>query len=353
LLENHHLSIDRPRKQPINSLISQEELEKKLPISDAIASQVISGRRRIERILEGRDPRLLVIIGPCSIHDSNAAIEYATRMKTLSEQYQNQLEIVMRTYFEKPRTAAGWKGMISDPLLDGSSQVNLGIEMARKVLLDINRLGLPTATEFLDIIMGQYIADLISWGAIGARTTESQIHRQMASALSCPIGFKNGTDGNIDIAIDAVRVASASHIFVSPNKKGEMTIYQTLGNPYGHVVMRGGKKPNYSAKDIALACHKLRDFHLPEHVVVDLSHGNCQKRYRHQLSVSHSMAEQIRSGSKAILGVMIESFLIEGSQQIVPAKPLIYGQSVTDSCLSWPDTEDLLYELSEAVKARF
>lgn len=344
---------DRLRKKLIERLISPEELEKKLPIPNKIADQVVRSRRRIEKILEGQDPRLLVIIGPCSIHDAKAAVEYAKRMNVLRERYQNQLEIVMRTYFEKPRTAVGWKGMISDPLLDGSCRINLGIEMARKVLLEINRSGLPTATEFLDMIIGEYIADLISWGAIGARTVESQVHRQMASALSCPVGFKNGTDGNIDIAIDAVRVSRASHIILSPDKKGNMTIYQTRGNPYGHIVMRGGKKPNYSAEDIALACDKLRAFNLPEHVVVDLSHGNCQKMYRYQLSVANSMIEQIRSGSKAILGVMIESFLTEGFQTMVVGKPLKYGQSITDACLSWSDTEHLLYELSEAAKTRF
>ncbi|PSH28733.1 3-deoxy-7-phosphoheptulonate synthase [Yersinia pseudotuberculosis] len=344
---------DELRTARIDSLITPQQLAEKLPISEVIADNVTTSRKRIEKILIGEDPRLLVVIGPCSIHDLDAAVDYATRLKVLRERYQDRLEIVMRTYFEKPRTVVGWKGLISDPALDGSCQVNLGIELARKLLLAVNELGLPTATEFLDMVTGQYIADLISWGAIGARTTESQIHREMASALSCPVGFKNGTDGNVRIAIDAIRAAQASHMFLSPDKTGQMTIYQTSGNPYGHIIMRGGKQPNYDASDIAAACDSLREFDLPEHLVVDFSHGNCQKMHRRQLDVAENIGLQIRAGSTAIVGVMAESFLIEGTQKIVAGQPLTYGQSITDPCLNWDDTEQLLSLLADAVNSRF
>ncbi|AJJ65191.1 3-deoxy-7-phosphoheptulonate synthase [Yersinia aldovae] len=344
---------DELRTARIDSLITPQQLADKLPISDAVADNVTASRKRIEKIVTGEDPRLLVIVGPCSIHDLDAAIDYATRLNVLRERYQDSLEIVMRTYFEKPRTVVGWKGLISDPALDGSCQVNLGIELARKLLLAVNEIGLPTATEFLDMVTGQYIADLISWGAIGARTTESQIHREMASALSCPVGFKNGTDGNTRIAIDAIRAAQASHMFLSPDKTGQMTIYQTSGNPYGHIIMRGGKMPNYGASDIAAACDSLREFDLPEHLVVDFSHGNCQKMHRRQLEVAADIGQQIRAGSTAIVGVMAESFLIEGTQKIIAGQPLTYGQSITDPCLNWADTEQLLSLLADAVSSRF
>lgn len=344
---------DELRTARIDSLITPLQLAEKLPISEAIADNVTASRKRIEKILTGEDSRLLVVVGPCSIHDLDAAIDYTTRLNVLRERYQDSLEIVMRTYFEKPRTVVGWKGLISDPALDGSCQVNLGIEMARRLLLAVNELGLPTATEFLDMVTGQYIADLISWGAIGARTTESQIHREMASALSCPVGFKNGTDGNTRIAIDAIRASQASHMFLSPDKNGQMTIYQTSGNPQGHIIMRGGKTPNYGASDIAAACDSLREFDLPEHLVVDFSHGNCQKMHRRQLEVAADVGQQIRNGSTAIVGVMAESFLIEGTQKIVAGQPLTYGQSITDPCLNWADTEQLLSLLADAVSSRF
>ncbi|HDL8053204.1 TPA: 3-deoxy-7-phosphoheptulonate synthase [Yersinia enterocolitica] len=344
---------DELRTARIDSLVTPQQLAEKLPISEAVADNVTASRKRIEKILTGEDPRLLVIVGPCSIHDLDAAIDYAKRLNVLRIRYQDRLEIVMRTYFEKPRTVVGWKGLISDPALDGSCQVNLGIEMARRLLLAVNELGLPTATEFLDMVTGQYIADLISWGAIGARTTESQIHREMASALSCPVGFKNGTDGNTRIAIDAIRAAQASHMFLSPDKTGQMTIYQTSGNPHGHIIMRGGKTPNYGASDIAAACDSLREFDLPEHLVVDFSHGNCQKMHRRQLEVAADIGQQIRAGSTAIVGVMAESFLVEGTQKIVAGQPLTYGQSITDPCLNWADTEQLLSLLADAVSSRF
>ncbi|WP_145556707.1 3-deoxy-7-phosphoheptulonate synthase [Yersinia canariae] len=344
---------DELRTARIDSLVTPQQLAEKLPISEAVADNVTASRKRIEKILTGEDSRLLVIVGPCSIHDLDAAIDYATRLNVLRVRYQDRLEIVMRTYFEKPRTVVGWKGLISDPALDGSCQVNLGIEMARRLLLAVNELGLPTATEFLDMVTGQYIADLISWGAIGARTTESQIHREMASALSCPVGFKNGTDGNTRIAIDAIRAAQASHMFLSPDKTGQMTIYQTSGNPHGHIIMRGGKTPNYGASDIAAACDSLREFDLPEHLVIDFSHGNCQKMHRRQLEVAADIGQQIRAGSTAIVGVMAESFLVEGTQKIVAGQPLTYGQSITDPCLNWADTEQLLSLLADAASSRF
>ncbi|ECD9634424.1 3-deoxy-7-phosphoheptulonate synthase AroH [Salmonella enterica] len=344
---------DELRTARIDSLVTPTELAQRYPVSSSVASHVTDSRRRIEKILNGEDPRLLVVIGPCSIHDLNAAMEYATQLQAQRQKHQARLEIVMRTYFEKPRTVVGWKGLISDPDLNGSYRVNYGLELARRLLLQVNELGVPTATEFLDMVTGQFIADLISWGAIGARTTESQIHREMASALSCPVGFKNGTDGNTRIAVDAIRASRASHMFLSPDKDGQMTIYQTSGNPYGHIIMRGGKKPNYHAEDIAAACDTLYEFDLPEHLVVDFSHGNCQKQHRRQLEVCDDICQQIRNGSTAIAGIMAESFLREGTQKIISGQPLIYGQSITDPCLNWEDTEVLLEKLAAAVDSRF
>ncbi|EHH3832444.1 3-deoxy-7-phosphoheptulonate synthase AroH [Salmonella enterica subsp. enterica serovar Montevideo] len=344
---------DELRTARIDSLVTPTELAQRYPVSSSVASHVTDSRRRIEKILNGEDPRLLVVIGPCSIHDLNAAMEYATQLQAQRQKHQARLEIVMRTYFEKPRTVVGWKGLISDPDLNGSYRVNYGLELARRLLLQVNELGVPTATEFLDMVTGQFIADLISWGAIGARTTESQIHREMASALSCPVGFKNGTDGNTRIAVDAIRASRASHMFLSPDKDGQMTIYQTSGNPYGHIIMRGGKKPNYHAEDIAAACDTLHEFDLPEHLVVDFSHGNCQKQHRRQLEVCDDICQQIRNGFTAIAGIMAESFLREGTQKIISGQPLIYGQSITDPCLNWEDTEVLLEKLAAAVDSRF
>ena len=337
---------DELRTARIDSLVTPAELARLHPVSAEVADHVTASRRRIEKILNGEDKRLLVVIGPCSIHDLDAAMDYAQRLQTLRGTYQDRLEIVMRTYFEKPRTVVGWKGLISDPDLHG-------IALARKLLLQVNELGVPTATEFLDMVTGQFIADLISWGAIGARTTESQIHREMASALSCPVGFKNGTDGNTRIAVDAIRASRASHMFLSPDKNGQMTIYQTSGNPFGHIIMRGGKKPNYHAEDIAAACETLAEFDLPEHLVVDFSHGNCQKQHRRQLDVCEEVCQQIRSGSTAIAGIMAESFIKEGTQKIVAGQQMVYGQSITDPCLSWEDSERLLEMLASAVDTRF
>jgi len=353
ILRNTMNKTDELRTARIDSLVTPAELAQRYPVSAAVAEHVTTSRKRIEKILNGDDRRLLVIVGPCSIHDLDAAMDYAQRLKGLRDKHQSRLEIVMRTYFEKPRTVVGWKGLISDPDLNGSYRVNHGIQLARKLLLQVNELGVPTATEFLDMVTGQFIADLISWGAIGARTTESQIHREMASALSCPVGFKNGTDGNTRIAVDAIRAARASHMFLSPDKNGQMTIYQTSGNPYGHIIMRGGKQPNYHPQDIAEACDTLREFDLPEQLVVDFSHGNCQKQHRRQLDVCDEVCQQIRNGSSAIAGVMAESFLREGTQKVVVGQPVTYGQSITDPCLSWEDTEVLLNKLAAAVDSRF
>ncbi|MCS3429623.1 3-deoxy-7-phosphoheptulonate synthase [Klebsiella sp. BIGb0407] len=344
---------DELRTARIESLITPAELIARQPLSESVAQHITDSRKRIEKILSGQDSRLLVIVGPCSIHDPDAAIDYARRLAAIRGRYQDRLEIVMRTYFEKPRTVVGWKGLISDPDLNGSYRINHGLEQARRVLLAVNELGLPTATEFLDMVTGQYIADLISWGAIGARTTESQIHREMASALSCPIGFKNGTDGNTRIAIDAIRAAQASHMFLSPDKQGQMTIYQTSGNPYGHVIMRGGKQPNYHAEDVAAACAMLSEHQLAPHLVIDFSHGNSQKKHRQQLTVCDDVCTQIVNGSKAIAGIMAESFLEEGSQPMVAGQALVYGQSITDACLHWDDTVTLLNKLATAVESRF
>ena len=344
---------DELRTARIGSLITPAALAADHPLSDDVANVVTQARQRISRILTGEDARLLVITGPCSLHDPRAALDYAQRLNVLRTRYTDRLEIVMRTYFEKPRTVVGWKGLISDPDLDGSFDVNRGIGLARRILLDINRLGLPTATEFLDMVTGQFIADLISWGAIGARTTESQIHREMASALSCPVGFKNGTDGNVRIAVDAIRASRASHMFLSPDKNGQMTIYQTSGNPHGHVILRGGKAPNYHAEDVAAAAASLREFNLPEQLVIDFSHGNCLKQHRRQMDVAADVAQQIRAGSRAVAGVMIESFIEEGNQKVVAGEPLVYGQSITDPCLGWQQSETVLSLLAEAVESRF
>ncbi|QIE01871.1 3-deoxy-7-phosphoheptulonate synthase [Buchnera aphidicola] len=344
---------DELRTIRIDPLITPAELAKKYAITSEIMDTVIATRQNIARIMTGKDLRLLVVIGPCSVHDPIAAVEYAHRLYELRLKYKERLEIIMRTYFEKPRTVVGWKGLISDPDLNGSFRVNHGLAIARKLLLDINSIGVPAATEFLDIVIGQFIADLISWGAIGARTTESQIHREMASGLSCPVGFKNGTDGNIRIAIDAIRAAKVKHLFLAPNKNGQMTINHTSGNPYGHIIMRGGRIPNYHANDINSAINNLREFNLSEYLMVDFSHGNCLKEHIRQKDVAKSIAHQIFNGSKAIFGVMIESFLEEGFQTVEKNQSLIYGKSITDACLNWKDSALIIRQLADAVDARF
>lgn len=343
---------DELRTKKLEMLLTPRELAQAAPLTDVMADHILSARQEIEAILTGQDQRLLVIIGPCSLHDPDAAIEYAKRLAPLRTQYADALCIVMRTYFEKPRTIVGWKGLINDPYLDGSYNVNAGLLLARKLLCEINALGMPTATEFLDMVTGQYISDLISWGAIGARTTESQVHREMASALSCPVGFKNGTDGNIRIAIDAVRASAHSHIFNSPDKDGRMTIYRTAGNPYGHVILRGGKRPNYDTASVDAACDELKKAGLPARLVVDFSHGNSQKQHRKQLEVADDVCDQLRRGRTGIAGIMIESFIEEGRQDVVNGQAATFGQSITDACLGWSQSEDLLARLYAAAKAR-
>ncbi|MDV7104385.1 3-deoxy-7-phosphoheptulonate synthase [Vibrio sp. TH_r3] len=345
------LKTDELRTQAIGPMPTPAELVNSYPLTDDVAERIAHSRRQIENILSGQDHRLLVIVGPCSIHDTDAALDYAERLTRLQSQYDNELFIVMRTYFEKPRTIVGWKGLITDPNLDGSYALEAGLAKARKLLLDINKLGLATATEFLDMITGQYIADLITWGAIGARTTESQIHREMASALSCPVGFKNGTNGNVKIAIDAIRASKASHYFYSPDKNGRMTVYRTSGNPFGHVILRGGDQgPNFDATSVKQACDKLQQVGLPEKLVVDFSHANCQKQHKKQLDVAEDICQQILSGSTAIAGIMAESFILEGNQSMTDLNNLVYGQSITDPCLSWSDTETMLDMLANAIK---
>ena len=339
---------DELRTARIESLVTPAELAQRHPVTADVAAHVSASRRRIEKILNGEDRRLLVIIGPCSIHDTDAALEYARRLQTMRERYQPQLEIVMRTYFEKPRTVVGWKGLISDPDLNGSYRVNHGIELARRLLLQVNELGVPTATEFLDMVTGQFIADLISWGAIGARTTESQIHREMASALSCPVGFKNGTDGSLATAINAMRAAAQPHRFVGINQAGQVALLQTQGNPDGHVILRGGKAPNYSPADVAQCEKEMEQAGLRPSLMVDCSHGNSNKDYRRQPAVAESVVAQIKDGNRSIIGLMIESNIHEGNQSSEqPRSEMKYGVSVTDACISWEMTDALLREIHQ------
>ncbi len=344
------IKTDEFRTSLIETLVSPDELAQQIPLEQHTANFIIESRKTIENIIAGKDKRLLVIIGPCSIHDTDAAIDYAKKLKALHDKYKENLFIVMRVYFEKPRTTVGWKGLISDPDLDKSFKVAKGLNLARSLLVEINKIGLPTGTEFLDMVTGQYISDLISWGAIGARTTESQVHRELASALSCPVGFKNGTDGNVKIASDAIKAASVPHVLYSPDKKGQMCIYQTHGNPFAHIILRGGKKPNYHAEDINAACQLLSSTGLPERVMIDCSHGNSDKDHTKQYLVAQSLAEQIQQGNKCIFGVMIESFLVAGKQNVTCSKDLVYGQSITDACVDLATSEKILDCLASAVK---
>ncbi|WP_445945585.1 3-deoxy-7-phosphoheptulonate synthase [Shewanella sp.] len=346
------IKTDELRTSLLCKVISPAQLASEYPLTQDAADYLVQQRREVEAIIAGEDQRLLVIIGPCSIHDTKAALEYAERLAELHHELKDDLCILMRVYFEKPRTIVGWKGLISDPDLDGSFSPNKGLRMARELLQQITELKLPIATEFLDMVNGQYIADLITWGAIGARTTESQIHREMASALSCPVGFKNGTDGNINIAVDAVRAAAAPHIFYSPDKDGAMAVYRTHGNPFGHIILRGGKTPNYSADDIEAARTQLEKVGVTQRMVVDFSHGNSEKQHKNQLNVADSIMAQLRAGSTAIAGIMAESFMIEGNQKVIAGEPLVYGQSITDACLHWSDSEKLLRDLAQAAKDR-
>jgi 3-deoxy-7-phosphoheptulonate synthase len=348
---------DDQRIVGLTTLPPPEHLIRFFPIQGtAVESLVTQTRLSIQSILHGKDDRLLVVIGPCSIHDPAAAIDYGRRLKEQRERFKDTLEIVMRVYFEKPRTTVGWKGLINDPYLDGSFRIDEGLRMARQLLIEINRLGLPAGSEFLDVISPQYIGDLISWGAIGARTTESQVHRELASGLSAPIGFKNGTDGNIKIATDAIQAAARGHHFLSVHKNGLVAIVQTQGNPDCHVILRGGKKPNYDQDSVRAACEDLKAAGLSQRLMVDFSHANSSKQHEKQLEVAHDIAAQIHGGSRRVFGVMIESHLQAGAQKFNPGQDpidrLTYGQSITDACLGWDDSVKALEVLSKAVKAR-
>jgi len=348
---------DDERIKDITVLPPPEHLIRFFPIrGTAVESLITQTRQTIHRIMAREDDRLLVVIGPCSIHDPAAALEYARKLKAVREQYKDTLEIVMRVYFEKPRTTVGWKGLINDPYLDESYRIDEGLRIARQLLIDINRLGVPAGSEFLDVISPQYIGDLISWGAIGARTTESQVHRELASGLSAPIGFKNGTDGNIRIATDAIQSAGRGHHFLSVHKNGQVAIVNTSGNQDCHVILRGGKAPNYDAASVQAACGDLEKAGLPATLMVDCSHANSSKQHEKQRDVARDIAGQIAGGSHCVFGVMIESHLIAGAQKFTPGKDqacaLEYGKSITDACLGWDDSLATLADLSASVQAR-
>ncbi len=347
---------DRVRDQRIAKvveLVPPERLLEELPLGSERAQAVVKGREEVVEVLHGRDPRLMVVVGPCSVHDPKAALEYATRLAALSQQLQDELLIVMRVYFEKPRTTTGWKGLINDPHLDGSGDVNAGLRIARQLLLKVVGMGLPVGCEFLDPIIPQYISDTVAWGAIGARTAESQTHRQLGSGLSMPIGFKNRTDGNIQVAVDAVRAAAAPHAFAGIDDAGQPAILHTTGNPDCHIILRGGHgTPNYYVPDVEDALVTLGVAGLPERLVIDASHDNSAKDPQKQVFAAGEIADQIADGNKAIVGVMLESFLQEGRQDLTPGEDLVYGQSVTDPCIEWEDTVGALERFASAVEAR-
>ncbi len=348
---------DDERIKDITVLPPPEHLIRFFPIRGTAVEQLITQtRKNIHNIMQGKDDRLLVVIGPCSIHDPAAALDYARRLKDVREKYQDTLEIVMRVYFEKPRTTVGWKGLINDPYLDESYRIDEGLRIARQLLIEINRLGVPAGSEFLDVISPQYICDLISWGAIGARTTESQVHRELASGLSAPIGFKNGTDGNIRIATDAIQSASRGHHFLSVHKNGQVAIVDTKGNKDCHVILRGGKAPNYDAASVAAACKDLEAAKLRPTLMVDCSHANSSKQHEKQRDVVRDIAGQISTGGRSVFGLMVESHLVAGAQKFTPGKDvpcaLEYGKSITDACLGWDDSVSALGELSAAVQSR-
>jgi 3-deoxy-7-phosphoheptulonate synthase len=349
---------DDERIENVTPLPPPEHLIRFFPIrGTAIEALVADTRHRIRRIMSGQDDRLLVVMGPCSIHDPAAALEYARKLKAQRDRYQDTLEIVMRVYFEKPRTTVGWKGLINDPYLDESYRIDEGLRMGRQLLVEINRLGIPAGSEFLDVISPQYLGDLIAWGAIGARTTESQVHRELSSGLSAPIGFKNGTDGNIRIATDAIQAAARPHHFLSVHKNGQVAIVETKGNPDCHLILRGGNKaPNYDAAQVEAACNDLAAAKLPATLMVDFSHANSSKQHEKQIDVARDVAQQLRGGSRRIFGVMVESHLVAGAQKFSPGKDdpakLAYGQSITDACIGWDDSLTVLDVLSDAVRAR-
>jgi len=336
----------------VREVVPYAELQAEFPVSENAAHTTHDTRQAIHRLLRGEDDRMLVIVGPCSIHDPDAALEYAERLKKVRQQLSDDLLIVMRVYFEKPRTTVGWKGLINDPDLDGSFRINKGLRLARKLLLDLNDSGVPAATEYLDLMSPQYVSDLISWGAIGARTTESQVHRELASGLSCAVGFKNGTDGALNIAIDAIRSSSQPHSFLALTKAGHSAIFSTAGNDDCHIILRGGKEPNYDAKSVAAASAQLEAAGLSARLMVDFSHGNSCKQFDRQIEVGRDVAAQIAAGDERIVGAMIESHLQEGRQDNRPGIELEYGMSITDACISWENTVPLLEQLADAVRQR-
>jgi 3-deoxy-7-phosphoheptulonate synthase len=343
---------DDLRIKEIKELAPPTHLLREFPLSEKAANTTFEARQDIHRILHGADDRLLVIMGPCSVHDVKAAKEYAGKLLEAKKKLTADLLVVMRVYFEKPRTTVGWKGLINDPNLDGSFRINEGLKIARELLLELNESGLPVGCEFLDMITPQYIADLVSWGAIGARTTESQIHRELASGLSCPVGFKNGTDGNIKIAIDAIRAAQAPHHFLSVTKAGTSAIVSTTGNEDCHVILRGGKAPNYDAASVDAAGRGLAEAGIPARIMIDFSHSNSSKKPEKQVDVAQDVAHQVANGDERIFGVMVESHLKAGRQDLVPGKPLAYGVSITDGCIGWDESRGVLEALAEGVRKR-
>ena len=343
---------DDLRIQKTNELVAPDVLLSDIPLSDTAAKTVAGAREGISRILSGDDDRLLVVVGPCSIHDPTAAREYAAGLREVAKEHARDLLIVMRVYFEKPRTTVGWKGLINDPDLNNTFQINKGLHLARQLLADLAELGLPAGTEYLDLISPQYVADLVSWGAIGARTTESQTHRELASGLSCPVGFKNATDGDIQVAIDAIASASQPHHFLSVTKQGHSAIFQTAGNADCHIILRGGKHPNYDMFSVDDASAMLTKAGLPARLMIDASHANSRKIPARQIDVAHDVAMQVARGNRAVFGLMLESNLVEGRQNVVAGRALVYGQSITDPCIAWGATQDLLARLAAAVQER-
>ncbi len=343
---------DDLRIKEIKEVIPPTEVREAFPITEQVAAMVYETRQAIHDILHGKDDRLLVVVGPCSVHDPRAALDYAERLRKVRDDLKGDLLIVMRVYFEKPRTTVGWKGLINDPDLDGTFEINKGLRLARDLLMQINGMGIPAGTEFLDLITPQYLADLISWGAIGARTTESQGHRELASGLSCPVGFKNGTDGTLKIAVDAIRAAARPHHFLSLTKDGRSAIFSTTGNADCHVILRGGQRPNYDAESVDMAAQEMEKAGLEPRLMIDFSHANSRKQYEKQLEVGRDVAGQIARGDARIIGCMIESHLVAGRQDNTPDRELVYGQSITDACIGWDDSVPLLHRLAEAVRAR-
>ncbi len=336
----------------IRDVVLPEQVHAEYPITEKAAQTTQQARDSIHRILTGADDRLLVVIGPCSVHDVDAAREYAARLKEVRDALLADLEVIMRVYFEKPRTTVGWKGLINDPDLDGSFHINKGLCLARSLLLDVNNLGMPAGTEYLELVTPQYLADLVSWGAIGARTTESQVHREMASGLSCPVGFKNSTDGTLRVAVDAIRAASCPHHFLSLTKAGHSAIFSTKGNEDCHIILRGGRAPNYDAASVDSAARQLEQAGVSPRLMIDFSHANSQKHHERQLDVARDVAAQLAGGDPRIIGVMVESHLKPGRQDVIPSKPLVYGQSITDACIGWEESVPVLEKLADAVRRR-